>query len=198
MSYTFDVFLSYSRKDPVLPWVRYFFKPLLEAWLRESMPEEPLIFRDEDSLETGTSWPLALQQGLHRSKVFVAVLSPSYFRSPWCRAEWKSFRQRENQLGLRTQGSVRGLIYPICFFDGDSFPPDAKDIQHRDLRSWNRASPAFQRTAAYDEFISVMQNIAEELAALLRTVPDWREDFPILLPDTAEGITRVAMEVPRL
>jgi len=162
------------------------------------MTEEPLIFRDEESLETGASWPLALQQGLHRSKVFVAVLSPSYFRSPWCRAEWSSFRHREHQLGLRTQGKTRGLIYPVCFSDGDCFPPDAKDIQHKDLRSWNRASPAFQRTEDYHDFLSVMQGVAAELASLLRTVPAWQEDFPILLPETAEGITRVAMEIPRL
>ena len=197
MSYLHDIFLSYSRKEPVLRWVR-FFKPLLEEWLAQAMPAEPKIFRDEESLETGTTWPLGLQQALHRSKVVVAILSPSYFRSPWCCAEWASIRQREAQLGLRTQAATRGLIYPVCFFDGDCFPPDAKDIQHKDLSTWSRASSAFRRREAYDDFESVVQGVALELAALLATIPAWREDFPILLPETAEGITRVAMEVPRL
>ena len=198
MSYLHDIFLSYSREDPVLEWVRYYFKRELERWLKETMAEEPQIFRDEESLKTGTSWPLALQEGLRRSKVVVAVLSPSYFRSPWCCAEWSSIRHREQQLGLRTQGNTRGLIYPVCFSNGDCFPPDVKDIQYRDLRRWNRASPAFRRTVSYDRFLSEMQVIAEELAGLLLTVPAWREDFPILLPETAEGITRVVMGVPRL
>ncbi|HBL30847.1 MAG TPA: hypothetical protein DD490_28765 [Acidobacteria bacterium] len=197
MTYAHDIFFSYSRKDPVLDWVRLF-KRTLEDWLRETMTEEPRIFRDEDSLKTGTTWPLALQQGLHRSKVVVAVLSPSYFRSPWCRAEWSSMRQREQQLGLRTQGRTRGLIYPICFHDGDCFPPDAKDIQHKDLSRWNRASPSFRRTVGYDKFLSEVQIIAEELAGLLQTVPAWQEDFPILLPETTEGIERFVMGVPRL
>lgn len=198
MSYSYDIFLSYSRKDPVLDWVRSYFKRELEGWLRETMAGEPRIFRDEDSLETGVTWPLALQQGLHRSKVVVAVLSPSYFRSSWCRVEWSTIRQREQQLGLRTQGHTRGLIYPVCFSDGDCFPADCKNIQYRDLSRWNRASPAFRKTLAYDRFISEMQVIAGELAILLESVPAWQEDFPILLPETAEGIERVAMGVPRL
>jgi len=198
MSYLHDIFLSYSRKEPVLRWVRDCFKRRLEEWLGETMEETPRIFRDEESLETGTTWPLALREGLHRSRVVVAVLSPSYFRSPWCCAEWTSIRQREKQLGLRTHAATRGLIYPVCFSDGDCFPPDVQDIQHKDLRAWNRASPAFERTEAYHDFLSVMQGVAIELAALLKTVPAWQEDFPMLLPETAEGITRVAMEVPRL
>jgi hypothetical protein len=105
---------------------------------------------------------------------------------------------REQQLGLRTQDIPRGLIYPVCFHNCVCLPPDFKDIQHKDLSPWNRASPAFRRTLGYDDFLSVMQGIANELAALLQAVPAWRQDFPIHLPATAGGIRRVAMEVPRL
>jgi TIR domain len=198
MSYLHDLFLSYSRKEPVLRWVRYFFRPVLEEWLRESMGEEPHIFRDEESLATGTTWPLALQQGLHRSRVIVAVLSPSYTRSPWCCAEWSSFRHRERQLGLRTQAIPGGLIYPVCFHNCASLPTDFRDIQHKDLSPWNLAYPAFRDSTPYGDFLSVMQGIANELAALIQSVPAWQDDFPILLPETAEGIRKVAMEVPRL
>jgi hypothetical protein len=62
MTYQYDIFLSYSRRDPVLSWVRDHFKPLLEQWLAQSMPADPSIFRDEDSIETGASWPWFQQE----------------------------------------------------------------------------------------------------------------------------------------
>lgn len=195
MTYTYDVFLSYSRRNPVLPWVRDYFKPLLEEWLPQSMPSQPEIFRDEESIETGESWPYKLQQGLLKSKIVVAVLSPSYFRSPWCMAEWASIRQREIGLGLRTPAVPGGLLYPVCFHDGEHFSQDARDIQHKDLRKWNRASPAFPQTADYHDFIGEMQIIALEIAALIASAPAWRSDFPILTPP---GDSVPPTDLPRL
>lgn len=195
MTYEYDVFISYRRKDPVLPWVREHFAPQLEQWLSESLPHEPKLFRDEDSIETGSTWPLALREGLRRTRLLVAVFSPSYFRSPWCRAEFESMLRREQQLGLRTPARPDGLIYGVCFSDGEHFPEAARAIQSKDLRPWNQTAPAFPFTAAYVQFVNEMQTIAAEIAKLLPRAPEWRADWPILTPTEAPG---VSTPLPRL
>lgn len=195
MSYEYDIFISYRRKEPVLSWVREHFAPQLEQWLSESLPHEPKLFRDEDTIETGSTWPLALQDGLRRTRLLVAVFSPSYFRSPWCLAEFESMLLREQQLGLRTPERPDGLIYSVCFHDGEHFPENARAIQSRDLRPWNQAAPAFPLTAAYVDFIGQMQKVAEELGTLLPRAPEWQAHWPIVTPP---GTPSVNAPLPRL
>lgn len=195
MTYQYDVFISYRRKEPVLSWVREHFAPQLERWLSESLPQEPAVFRDEASIETGDTWPVTLQESLRRARLLVAVLSPSYFRSPWCLAEFESMRQRESELGLRTPQQPGGLIYAVCFHDGEHFPEAARAIQWKDLRPWNQSAPAFPYTTAYVDFVSQMQTVAAEVAGLLGRVPQWRADWPIVTP---AAVPAVAVPLPRL
>lgn len=195
MTYEYDIFISYRRKEPVLSWVREHFAPLLEQWLSESVPHEPRVFRDETTLETGTTWPLALQKALHRSRLLVAVFSPSYFRSPWCLAELESMRLREEHSGLRAPAQPQGLIYAVHFHDGEHFPESVHAIQHKDLRSWNQPAPAFTQTPAYVDFGKEMQTVAGEIGALLPRVPEWRADWPSVVPPTAPDINA---PLPRL
>ena len=44
--YEYDIFLSYSRKSPVLDWVQNHFYPELKQWLASHTPHEPRIFVD--------------------------------------------------------------------------------------------------------------------------------------------------------
>src|SRR5271157_4467432 len=98
MPYMHDIFLSYTNRDPVGPWVRNHFHRLLKSWLSNYWGQEPEIFIDRD-LETGVRWPDALREHLLHSKLVVAVLSPPYFRSRWCLAEWQSMLNRQENLG---------------------------------------------------------------------------------------------------
>jgi len=99
-------------------------------------------------------------------------------------------------LGYRTCENPHGLVYPVCFHDGDHFPEEVKQIQHKDLRKWNRPSQGFLQTTDYHDFIGQMQAVAGEIAALLSVAPGWRDDFPVILPlGVHEPIT---LGVPRL
>src|SRR5262249_8127901 len=95
--YLYDVFVSYRHKEPVLDWLRHHFYPKLQRWLPNVMPRDPEIFVDWQ-IEVGSAWPLTLREGLLRSRCMVAICTPEYFRSPWCLAEWRSFRARERAL----------------------------------------------------------------------------------------------------
>jgi hypothetical protein len=125
MSYKYDIFLSYKREPPISDWVMNHFYPELKNWLASTMPREPQIFLDQLQ-ETGVNWPIHLRQALLKSRCLVAVWAPQYFRSSWCLAEWHSMLAREKILGLCTDGSTRGLVYPVIFQDGTHFPETAQ------------------------------------------------------------------------
>ncbi len=105
----------------------------LELWLGEELNRPANIFVDTERIETGMHWPVALQDALRSSRCTVCVWSPSYFQSSWCVSEWKSFRRREEQLGLASHG----LIAPLRFHDGEHFPDEAKNVQQADVSAHN-------------------------------------------------------------
>jgi hypothetical protein len=182
MSYQWDIFFSYPRRDPVGPWVQDHLFPTLEKWLKAAMTAPPRLFLDKQ-MEVGTRWPSNLQSSLLRSRCMVAVWAPPYFGSPWCLAEWKSMRQRELQLGLGT-GAKAGLIYPIRFFDGETFPREARTTQDQDYTRFNSFPPgrATLRSRAYRDFDARLQAVASVLARWIAKAPNWRGNWPALRP----------------
>ena len=196
--YTYDVFVSYRHKQPVMDWVKNHFFPLLEQWLPNGLPieHEPRIFVDWDEIETGSAWPAKLRQALSRSRCILPIWSPDYFRSAWCLAEWKTMMERERLLGLRTEERPDGLIFPVVYFDGEHFPQEARQVQSRDLSKWNTPYPVFRDTADYVEFDRQVQMLVNELAGMIRRAPEW-EDWPVVTPD-APGADERVVKLPRL
>lgn len=136
--YEFDVFLSYRRSGQgnAGAWVRHHFHPLLVGCLADELDHEPTVFIDVGA-ETGAYWPGLLERRLQRSRVVVAVLSPRYFESAWCLAEWQTARAREEALGMATAlNPGTSVLYPVVFSDSDSFPEDARSRQARELKRW--------------------------------------------------------------
>lgn len=183
--YQHDLFLSYRRQPPVSDWVSTHFLDRLTEWLRETLDEEPSVFIDRRSIETGVEWPLVLREALLASRLLVPVWSPSYFRSMWCMAEFRTMRAREQLLGLRTPERPWGLILPIRYHDGKRFPEETRGIQMRDFTNFNVPAPAFQETRDYTDFIREVQSFAEEIAERLASVPQWQAGWPVELPDVS-------------
>lgn len=195
MAYEYDVFLSYSRKAPVGDWVRNHFFPLLEMWLPQQLPYQAKVFVDAAmDEEPGVKWPDRLRSALLKSKCLVAVWSPSYFRSEWCVAEWKSMVAREAEEGIGVNTDPSRLVVPVRFNDGEHFPADAPR-QWTDLSRWNSPHAHFKETAEYIEFDRQMQSFTSKIAALVQKAPAWREDWPVTLPPTQAPPDRV--EQPR-
>jgi hypothetical protein len=167
----------------MMDWVRNHFFPLLEQRLPDCLPieHETKIFIDVKTVETGSAWPSVLRSGLENSRCLVAVLSPEYFRSPWCLAEWKSMVERHRVLGLATDDNPRSLIYPVRFADGEHFPPEARILQPRDLRKWNSPFPMFSETREFLDLDQQIQQMCGELAAMIAKAPAWQK-WPIVTP----------------
>ena len=194
--YKYDVFVSYRHQSPVLGWVTYHFRPLLEQWLPNFMPYdyEPRVFIDLQ-IETGTEWPVELRRALQTSRCLLPVWSPIYFRSEWCQAELKTMRLREQKLGLRTDQNPSGLIYAVLYAGAEFLPPDVRTIQYKDMSMWNFPYPVFKDTALYLDFDRQIQALCQELALMIRSAPPWQEDWPVVIPDISPSIT---FPLPRL
>ena len=194
MAYEHDVFLSYTRRADAGEWVHNHFYPALKAGLENSMPRESRIFTDWQQ-ETGTVWPDNLARALQRSTLLVPVLSPPYFRSPWCIAEWTSMSARQGLLGIGTPDDPPLLIHPVVFADGQHFPENAKSIQALDMRRWNYPFPAFRDTPSYLDFYRAVHTFAGTLAARIVAAPAWHNNWPVIRPDP---LPPVRAELPTL
>jgi hypothetical protein len=138
----FDLFVSYAHDDDrrqhegrVTALVE-----AIRARHAEAFPNDPLhIFFDVVDIVTGDYWKEKILKGLEQSGVMVAVLSPAYFTSQWCRREWETFTQLELQ---RTYpGEAVSPIYVLrhpAFEADESQLLDAwlKDLKNRQYVEW--------------------------------------------------------------
>lgn len=181
--YEFDVFLSYRRAGTVRPWVHDHFHPLLVKCLIDWMEREPRVFLDRDAIDVGDQWPERLADAHSRSRLVVAVWTPSYFGSKWCVAEWRSMLERQQQIRLAACNSPAHLVFPVQLKDGESFPDDARAAQSWDMKKWNVSSEAFSQTAGYVDFERKVDELAQRLTKTFDAVPAWRPDWPLLGAD---------------
>jgi hypothetical protein len=183
VGYEYDVFVSYTRTTNVQNWVRNHLVPTLHRALDDELASEPRVFLDT-GIEAGERWPEKLEWALHRSRLLLPVWSPKYFRSRWCLAEWRTMLRREEALGISGPRAVGGLVYPVVFSDGDSFPPEACEVQQeRSFKEWTFPYPQFAETPRYLDFHIAVGELAGRLAARLVAVPPWQEGWPSEFPE---------------
>jgi hypothetical protein len=180
--YEFDVFLSYSRKGSSPKWVHNHFLPKLRDCLIDELGHEVKVFVDQE-MEPGDIWPARLARMLGRSKILVSIYSAQYFRSDWCVAEWKSMAAREQALGLASSDLTRGLIFPVLYADSQNFPDYGLDRMWHDMKGLDNPELMFQQTLDWLEFHKRMRRIATDIEQMLRQVPPWQPDWPIVRPE---------------
>jgi hypothetical protein len=188
VGYEYDVFLSYTRRGGGDVWVREHFYRALKEWLGNEMAVEPRIFVDWNQ-NTGVAWPVNLERALLRSKVMVAILSPPYFRSSWCQAEWASMAERHRMLGYGTAGDPRLLVHGVRYADGKHYPADAQSVLCRDFTRWNKPLPydVYSRTTDYVDFYTAVQGLAKEVAERVEDVPAWDPAWRVVRPPPDPG-----------
>jgi hypothetical protein len=183
MTYEYDIFLSYTTHGTD-QWVRQTFFPVLHNCLMNTMPRDPVFFVDWE-MDPGTEWPKRLAYALNRSRIMISVLSPPYFRSRWCIAEWETILARQKRVTTGKEQQDYSLVLPVVFADGEHFPQNAKNITHFDLSRWSASMTydGFRSTPDFLGFDRELKKIAELAAALLRSVPEWDETWPVHRPN---------------
>lgn len=193
--YEYDVFVSAASGSPVEEWVDNHFLGMLRVHLSNEMADEPKVFWYKEQ-GPGVDWKKNIEKELSRSRILVAILSPHYFRSDWCMAEFESVIEREKKLGLGELERPEGLIYPVLFSNGDCFSDVGRIKYWRDLSKWRYQWPQFRDTKKYIEFDDEMRNVGKELKKQIEGAPRWRKDFPVI--DQPKTLREVTMELPRI
>lgn len=187
MSYQYDVFLSYRRGERLLPggdisiaaegrWVHQVFLDSFRESLVHAYPKASVI-TDKD-LIVGKEWDPQLRDWHRRSRCMVAVWSPMYFRSEYCRSEWRSMRARERLL----PGGVGkpSLVVPISFKGTDAWFDSAAKARHFAIDFawtsglWSRV----KRSQHCLKWQKAMDELCLRVAASIRAAPEWCAEFP--------------------
>ncbi len=184
--YLYDVFLSYSYKPNAQHWVHTRFYPKFNEWLDSALlgldvdaPPEPggRVCLAKRELRLGDVWPDALREQLRRSKVLVAICSPHYFRSEWCKIEWDCFRQREGNPRMFR------LRLPLLY-DGENeyLMPKIDNIESIDFREYIYTSPAMDKEPEGYRFERALKEFAVKVAAVVADAPMFdRGMLPVVL-----------------
>ena len=135
----YDLFVSYAHLDDHDGWV----VALIEAIRAEHAkftPNPLAIFFDRSDIRTMDDWEHRIFRGLRGSKAMLAVLSPKYLESLYCRKEWE--RYLDHELDRAMTGEAIAPIYTIAVpgfeHQADSWLDNIRRRQHVDVREWWR------------------------------------------------------------
>ncbi len=82
----FDFFVSYAHDDDANCWITAFVAELRAEHQKFSGGRELTCFFDKPNIRSGDDWQHRLHDGLAKSRLFLAFVSPRYFASEWCRS----------------------------------------------------------------------------------------------------------------
>src|SRR5437773_10469993 len=115
----YDLFISYARRDDENGRVTQLVERISRDF--ESFAGRSLrIFFDKDDIQGMDDWRQKIQQSLRESHLFLAVLSPNYLASPYCRWEWEDYVRYEAMRQCLGEG-----VAPVFFVT----LPDAADTK---------------------------------------------------------------------
>jgi tetratricopeptide (TPR) repeat protein len=142
-SFEHELFISYSHKDDTGGWVAALVEAIKSAHL--AFAHRPLnVFFDQHDIKSMNDWELNILAGLKSSKVFLAVLSPSYFASAYCRKEWRLFVEHEIARSLLEGGGGLATVYYISCPGYDAKPPP------EEIRDWVNDLRSRQHVAVHE------------------------------------------------
>ncbi len=177
VSYQYDVFVSYKRNDQaracLTGWIHRV-RDIVTHWIGIEVGRDVEVFFDSQSIEYGTNWPDTLRASLGSSRVLLCFLTPEYFRSPWCRAEWGSFTSREAHCGPLTQP----LIVPVCIGGRTHFPQSAMERQMMDLSQYAQTLDSFWETQRAAELEVQLRELAKSVGLSVANAPEYDRSWP--------------------
>ncbi|KPA18267.1 hypothetical protein MHK_001503 [Candidatus Magnetomorum sp. HK-1] len=171
--YEYDVFISYKVGKIYGRWVYEVFFDFFKEYLDQELGRTSDIFLDKQSISNGDAWPERIKRSLLKSKCLVALLSPLYFTSLWCKKEISVMLFREERLGYRTLTNPSGLISAATLHDGDRFPEIINKIQSKNWQNFAIVGKGFENTKRYIEFQDQLKVFAKHVADIVRTAPEW-------------------------
>jgi hypothetical protein len=129
---SYDIFISYAHADNQEGRVDELVEQIRNIH-RENYHDHLHIFYDREGIKTADDWEHRILTGLKQSKVMIAVVTPNYFESDFCRKEWKHFIDQERDYALDNNGMMN--VYTISFPEfEDKVLEEIADGWLRDIR----------------------------------------------------------------
>lgn len=117
-----DLFISYAHADNESGWIDDFVTSL-KAEYKKLSDLDLHVFFDKESIKNGDDWQHRIASNVASSTQFVIFMSPNYFKSEWCRREWRKWIDTEIANHLLNQGVAPIQIVPVRgLFDGAMQP----------------------------------------------------------------------------
>jgi hypothetical protein len=166
----YDLFLSYGHSDNEDGWISALVAAVQQEHAR-FFPQPLRIFFDRSSIRTMDDWEHRILRGLRSSKAMIALLSPAYFASQYCRTEWKMFLEHELDRAIPGEG-----IAPVYMVGAPTFEQeggtnehdwitDLRRRQYTDFRRWRALGlGAFEDPECRRLIAGLEQDIAPKLA----------------------------------
>lgn len=107
----YDLFISYAHQDNDHGQVKELCDAIF-ADFRQFGGRDLLVFFDERDIPSMADWEARIALGLRESRLFLAVISPSYFASTYCRREWEEYVRYEAMRQCLGEG-----VAPIYFVE---------------------------------------------------------------------------------
>jgi hypothetical protein len=169
----FDLFISYAHadgRDDNREKVAALVEAIQADYLRVT-GGALIVFFDTHVIRSMDDWEAKILTGLRESKMKVAMLSPSYFQSGYCRREWEIYVETELAQALPGAG-----ITPIYVVRHPAFEANPVDEQLRhwinDLRRrqyiewlpfWPKGAKELERRDVRGKLAALAAQIAERL-----------------------------------
>ena len=96
------------------------------------------IFQDRNDIQWGQQWKERIEESIDASTFLIAIITPSYLKSPTCRDEFASFLKREKKL------KRNDLLLPLLYIETPALSDErkrakdkiAKEIAKRQWADW--------------------------------------------------------------
>jgi hypothetical protein len=176
-----DIFISYSRSD-AREWIQAFEQSLREQ-LVDILGPEVVIWQDIKEIRLGDDFTAELQEAIRNSAAFIALISPNYLRSAWCRDERVLFLDHcHSRSDLQYGNSCRFLKVVRIRPEDDSHRAILSKIEDLQLyyeRAKGDARPLIPGSA---DFRARMEQAGGAVIALLRRMRSQREAVFVASP----------------
>ena len=151
----FDLFISYAHADDggehagkVTALVA-----LIKADYQRVTCTPLRVFFDTDDIRSMDAWEARILAGLGQSKIMVAVLSPNYSMSDFCRKEWELYVETKLAEALPGEGITPIYVVRHPAFEADPVEEEIRqwinDLRRRQYIEWhpfwNEGASALQR-----------------------------------------------------
>ncbi|MFI5906132.1 FxsC protein [Dactylosporangium sp. NPDC051541] len=158
-------FFSYARLDWNRHVQRFFTELTAEIRSHAGVGDEVDIgFRDNVNIPLGSAWESTLMGALSDSATFVALCTPTYFKSVQCGREWSLFAER---LSGFPAGKRPPVMLPLLWVRNTQLPAVAQQVQYATdqlgARYSNEGLLNWVRRGLYQRRAQLVEALAEHI-----------------------------------